>query len=196
MPVCTQCGTPFVYGSILCSHCGADLDDLVSQDDTKTDPATTWLPVLGVPLVAQPHVWTLELHVIDVLGVAYEEGVYVARIPLSRLKQPVRLGRRDLDQCPPIRPELDLTDLLDAHRPLAEAPMISRLHAALQIEGGEVMLKNLVTHSEGRTWIRRSGSPEAHALGPNERRALAHRDVITVGQWSRMRVQLRVRLLI
>lgn len=190
MPRCRSCHKPYVNGSILCPHCEADLDEPITMKDS-TRLGVLRIPVQGVPqeiAIDQP---TITLHVIEVDGTTFQEGQISATIPIKRLEVPVRIGRADLRQSPPIVPELDLTEVLnDFSRPV-ELQFISRLHAAIQLERGCPMLKRLVPHSRS-TWVRHSRDGRNEPLAFNERRVLTHRDIITLGTPSGRCVKLRV----
>ena len=174
MPNCPECHEPFVHGQIICSHCGADLDEPPTIEETK------YLPVLGVQqglVLTGPKI---TLHVIGIDEMTFPEGAYLAVIPVAKLEVPVSIGRRDLKQNPPIRPELDLSDLLAQIQP-GIRPIISRLHAALQLDVGGPAIKALVDHRTGTTWVRHTRSDRFSPVPPNRVRRLEDRDVILLG---------------
>lgn len=190
MPECPHCREPYVHGMILCPHCGQDLDEPITLTDTPA--VTCLLPVVGVcqlPAYEEP---TIILHVIHVYGDTFAEGdVHTVAIPIKRLEVPVRIGRADARQSPPILPEIDLTDLLESHQHNAEPHCVSRLHAALQLEDGLPAIKPLVEHSTS-TWVRHTRVSSVLAIVRHQPWRLQHRDVIILGSPHGRRVELRV----
>lgn len=180
MPNCPACNGTYTHGEILCPHCWAGMDE----------PKTQYLPVLGVE-VGLIHIGsTISLHVIWVDDTEFPEGAIVAVIPISRLEVPVRIGRRDFTKNPPIRPEFDLGAVLTALQP-GVRPVISRLHAALQLEAGRPAIKALIGDHR-TTWIRHTNDGRISPLPPNAIRHLEHRDTIVLGHPKGRRVSLRV----
>jgi hypothetical protein len=183
MPSCPECHEPFVHGQIICSHCWADLDE------PKTLEKTQYLPVLGVQQGLVHVEPTITLHVIEVDKTSFLEGTFVAVLPIGRLEVPVRIGRMDLSQRPPIVPELDLGSMLTDVQP-GLRPVVSRLHAALQLDKGRPAIKALV--DTGTIWTRHTGRDRLSPVPPNEVRPLEDRDVILLGYPRSRHVTLRV----
>lgn len=190
MPRCPNCNDPYIYGEVLCRGCGEDLDEPITLKEVPP-VMSQQLPVAGVSPLPISTEATIALHVIHVDGVDFVEGSFVAVIPLSRLAVPIRIGRADRRQNPPIMPEIDLTDLVESRRRNAEPRLISRLHAALQLEGGVPAIKPLVEHSHS-TWVRHTRSSSVLALVRNRPWRLHNRDVIILGSPHGRRVELRV----
>lgn len=184
---CPDCHEACVHGQIICPHCGVDLDEPKTLEET---PDTQFLPVLGVEQ-GLTHVGpSISLHVIEVDDQRLSEDSIVAMIPLSRLKIPVRIGRSDTTQQVPILPELDLGRILKILQPDLRS-VVSRLHAALQLDQGRPAIKALVDLS-GTTWVRNTGSEHISPVPPNTVRHLQDRDTIVLGHPKGRHVSLRV----
>ena len=188
MPNCPECHEPCVNGEIVCPHCSADLDEPKTLEKV---PKTQLLPVVGVEEGLVHVEPTIALHVIGIDETEFPQGALVAVIPIGRLEVPVRIGRRDLNKSPPIRPELDLSDLLGQIQP-GVRPIVSRLHAALQLHAKRPAIKALVDHLNGTTWVRHTGSHRLSPVPPNGVRRLEDRDVILLGHPHGRHVSLRV----
>ncbi len=191
MSTCPSCRESCVNGSILCLHCGADLDEPITLKDPSRLEAR-YLPVQGVPQDVVLDEPTITLHVIEVDGTRFSEGQRSSRpIPLRCLEVPVRIGRRDLTKSPPIVPEIDLTEILKECMRRGNSQFVSRLHAALQLEDGRVMLKPVVPHSRS-TRVRHTGRSDYVTIPESQRYPLQDRDVIVLGYPDAGCVQLRV----
>lgn len=70
-------------------------------------------------------------------------------------------------------------------------PIVSRLHAALQLDAGRPAIKAL-TGPNGTTWTRHSGDDRWSPVPPNTVRLLENRDAIVLGHPRGRRVSLRV----
>ena len=185
MPTCTECSESYVHGQIICSSCGADLDDPAVEE-----PKAHQLLVIGVK-EGLVHVGpTITLHVIEVDNMTFPEGAYVAVIPIAKLEVPVRIGRLDRNQSPRIYPELELGELLADLQP-GLGSVVSRLHAALQLEEGRPVLKHLVDHWS-TTWVRHSGDARIWPVPLNTPRRIENRDCLILGNPRGRHVTLRV----
>ncbi|MCR4313945.1 MAG: hypothetical protein NUV84_01720 [Candidatus Uhrbacteria bacterium] len=153
-------------------------------------PETQHLLVLGVEQGLVHFDPTISLHVIEVDDMLFQEGTVFGTIPIQRLKIPVRIGRTDLNQDPAILPELNLGGILANLQPGIK-PVVSRLHAALQLKDGRPVLKPLVDHDR-TTWVRHTGDKRLVAIPPNTERLLEHRDTIVLGHPKSRHVSLRV----
>ena len=185
MTTCPGCEQLYPNGQIICPNCGVNLDDPAVEG-----PKAHQLLVIGVRR-GLVHVGpTITLHVIEVDDMKIVEGTYVAAIPIERLRKPVRIGRLDLNQCPQVYPELELGELLANLQPSLR-PVVSRLHAVLQLDEGPPALKPLVDHSNS-TWVRHSGRATISPVPVNTLRRLEHRDCIILGNPRSRHVTLRV----
>jgi hypothetical protein len=133
----------------------------------------------------------LDLHVTHVDGTDFEEGEWVGQVPRESLAIPVRIGRRDMNQQPYIRPELDLSDLLCRYSSDG-AFVISRMHAVLELNAAGKVTLRPVSRQMPNTFVRRTGSCsyiQVSALTPLE---LHDRDVILLGSPQGRHVKMRV----
>lgn len=187
MPNCHDCHETYINGEIICPHCGTDLD---AHAMPQKAPQAQYLSVVGVDVGLFNVQPTITLHVIEIDDTQLPEGTFVAQIPIARLELPVRIGRRDLTKNPPISPELALDGLLNVMQP-GVRPVISRLHAALQLDAERPAIKALVDY-QNTTWVRHSGSDRISPIPPNTVRPLEDRDVIILGSPKDRHVSLRV----
>jgi hypothetical protein len=164
--------------------------DLVQDTDSDgLQQAIILRPSTGQVDLNEPH---LDLHVIHVDGTDFEEGVWVARVPIATLSRPVRIGRQDLDQIPPIVPEIDLGFLLAQCSPDGKW-VVSRLHAALELDEFENPALRQVGMDHSLTWTCHSGERHYHTVGFRHTSVLWIGDVILLGQPGGRNVKIRVR---
>ncbi|TAL51269.1 hypothetical protein EPN81_00355 [Patescibacteria group bacterium] len=186
MPTCKKCSGSYVHGQIICPNCAEDLDEPLALES----PPAQLLPVAGV-YEGVVHIGrTITLNVIEIDDRTFPEGRYFAIIPVQRLQVPVRIGRMDLSQFPHILPEFNLGGLLANLQP-GLRPVVSRLHATLQLEREAPVVKPLVDHSAA-TWVRHTGSDRFSPIPPNTLRRLEDRDCIVLGHPKGRHVTLRV----
>ncbi|MBI4435200.1 FHA domain-containing protein [Candidatus Uhrbacteria bacterium] len=185
MPTCPACSASCVHGSLVCPRCGEDLDAAAVAENV---PVTRALMVVGVGPERVYTVPKIDLHLIMVEERVFPEHAIVATMPIRRLEVPVRIGRNDLSKSPPILPELDLGQILAELLP-GKRPVVSRLHAALQLKDGRPVIKHLVA-SQNSTWIQRG--KRLSAVPINAQRELEHRDTLILGDPLGRYVALRV----
>ena len=188
MPTCPNCHGTYTAGEILCPNCGADLDGPVAE---AQPPKMQFLQVVVVQQDLVHDGPTITLHVIEIDNLSFPEGEIVAVVPIARLEVPVRIGRKDLEQSPPIHPELDLGTVLADRQP-GLTPIVSRLHAALQLDGEDRPVMKALIDRDGTTWIRHSKDDRMSPVPPNTVRPLEHRDVVVLGYPKWRHVSLRV----
>ncbi|HAU66456.1 MAG: hypothetical protein UT30_C0005G0023 [Candidatus Uhrbacteria bacterium GW2011_GWF2_39_13] len=189
MPSC-ECGFEYNEGTVVCWQCG----DLLTESSVPVQSHTSCVLVCGKKQEIDPFKPALILHLISCFEVTFQEGEETITIPLDVLSTPVRIGRRDENQDPPIIPEVDLTPLLERHWDQRFRPPISRLHAALQMENGKPAIKHLVERTS-KTWVRHSGDRRKHLLPLNLPLILKDRDVLYLGHQDFGLIKMRVCLL-
>lgn len=167
MMTCPTCGEPYVYGTLFCLECGAYLLEVGATTSPPSPVVNTpvqrpavpaWLQLVpDTPPPAEPEpsqpVPSLHSGQAPNRALGPDEGMAKGAIPAggapsirlfissSRrmvtlpVAHEVRIGRTDPKRN--IYPELDLTadGGLDAG--------VSRMHAALQVQGGEIVLVDL-----------------------------------------------------
>lgn len=198
MMTCPTCGEPHVYGTLFCLECGAYLFEAgaittpppqVVNTPVQRPAVPAWLqvvpdmPPLTEPELAEPAPGNIALS--GSAGYAKETTparaarsvrLFIAssrRMVTLPMTHEVRIGRTDPKRN--IYPDLDLTadGGLDAG--------VSRMHAALQVQDGEVLIVDL--GSSNGTWV------NGVELLPNRPQPLHDGDEIALGA-----LQLRIYL--
>ncbi len=159
MIICPNCNHQEVDGAIFCSDCGAQLvqKDKSStqkiQGDVDLDSRST-APIQGDTSIFKGNTW-LSLHLL-------ESGQI---LPLSD-KTEFTIGRVSPNQ--PIMPDIDLTPYN------AFENGVSRIHAVIRINQGQVQLMDL--GSSNGTFL------NSERMMPNTERAIRHGDIVSLGK--------------
>jgi hypothetical protein len=168
MIVCQNCQHKNMAGAMFCSECGANI---TSQDSLSTQNIETGEMIMAVgnaakqprqPVITKLDTWGT-LHLMDTGQM----------LPLSDRNE-FTLGR--ISEGQPIMPDIDLSPYQ------AYASGVSRLHAVLKRDAGQIILMDL--GSSNGTYV------NTKRLNPNVEQAVQHGDLIALGK---LKIQMLLR---
>lgn len=185
MLTCPKCQAEYRDGTLVCQQ-----DGYVFAESYKQGLAAGLmrLELPPVPVVqAEP---TLEIS-LEHCG-DQDTGQFIPirwEFPLDEVGEPpLRIGRSDRTEQPPIIPEVDLTEHL-----IMYSSQLSRVQAVIERRGETLVLRTL--SSSVITYHRRTGEPKARPLLSDQYIELEDYDTFYFGNPKRRHVRLRVRIL-